>query len=171
MSPRSSTDYLAKAGNLRARRLGTSAAPVRPVYPKIAPKDRDADPGDATVKATRKHALITTPDRLAGLASSLEGVTRVALDLETTGLDPRRDRVRLLTLATEGGTWSVDCFELDPRPIFSVLAEKELVIHNALFDLGFLCHMGFELREGCRVLDTMVLSQLLRGRHPQDEED
>ena len=167
MTPRSSTDYLAKAGDLRARRLGTSPAPVRPVYPKIAPKDRDADPGDATVNATRKHALITTPDQLAELAVSLDNATRVALDLETTGLDPRRDRVRLLTLSTEQVASLVDCFVVDPRPLFPVLAEKELVIHNALFDLGMLAAMGFELGEGGRVLDTMLLSQMLEGLRPK----
>jgi ribonuclease D len=93
------------------------------------------------------------------------------LDLETTGLDPRRDRIRLLTLATERGTWLVDCFEVDLRPLFPVLAEKELVIHNARFDLGFLAQMGFELGEGGKVLDTMLLSQLLEGIHPKDKED
>lgn len=111
------------------------------------------------------------PGQLAGLATSLDGVVRVALDLETTGLDSRRDRVRLLTLATEEGTWLVDCFEVDPRPIFPVLAGKELVAHNALFELGFLAEMGFELGEGGRVLDTMLLSQMLEGLRPRYEED
>ena len=122
-------------------------------------------------RGTREHALITMPGQLAGLATSLDGVVRVALDLETTGLDSRRDRVRLLTLATEEGTWLVDCFEVDPRPIFPVLAGKELVAHNALFELGFLAEMGFKLGEGGRVLDTMLLSQMLEGLRPRYEED
>jgi DNA polymerase III epsilon subunit-like protein len=50
---------------------------------------------------------------------------------------------------------------VDPRPLFEVLAQKRLVIHNALFDLGFLLEMGFELGEGGEVIDTMLMSQIL----------
>jgi hypothetical protein len=172
MPPHSSTDYLAKAGALRARRLADmppAPAPTSPNQdaPEHAPSKAPTVPA---VKATRKHALITTPDRVAELAASLRGVGRVGLDLETTGLDPRRDRVRLLALATEQGTWIVDCFEVDPRPLFPILAEKELVIHNALFDLGMLAEMGFELGEGGGVIDTMLLSQLLEGLRPKNQE-
>jgi hypothetical protein len=171
MSAYKPSDYLGKAKALRARRLGVHPAPARPLHPEEDPKVRGTGSGVSTVKATRKHALITTPDRLAGLEAYLEAAPRIGLDLETTGLDPRRDRIRLLTLATEGGTWLVDCFEVDPRPLFPILAEKELVIHNALFDLGFLREMGFELAEDGKVLDTMLLSQLLYGQHPQGKED
>jgi DNA polymerase III epsilon subunit-like protein len=153
--------YLAKAKGLRARRLGTSLAPVRSMPPKEHPQDGAGDPGSDNIKATRKHALITTPEQVAELSATLEATTRVALDLETTGLDPRQHRIRLLTLATDQCVWLVDCFEVDPRPLFPALAEKELVIHNALFDLGFLAEMGFELGEGGGVIDTMPLSQLL----------
>jgi DNA polymerase III epsilon subunit-like protein len=51
-----------------------------------------------------------------------------------------------------------------------VLAGKTLVIHNALFDLGFLHRMGFEPNEDGRVLDTMLLSQVL-GLRPEVKED
>jgi hypothetical protein len=161
-------DYLGKARGLHASRLGTSPVPARP---KDDSKGRGTDPGDSTVKATRKYALITTPDQVAELMTYLGVATRVALDLETTGLDPCRDRIRLLTLTTEQGSWLVDCFEVDPRPLFPILTEKELVIHNALFDLGFLFQMGFEPGENGRVLDTMLISQLLEGLHPKDKED
>jgi ribonuclease D len=122
------------------------------------------------IKGTRNHALITTPDRLERLAASLAEARRVALDLETTGLDPSRDKVRLLTLATEQSSWIIDCFEVDPRPLFPVLAEKQLLIHNALFDLGMLSEMGFELGEGGKVIDTMLMSQLLAGQHLKGKE-
>ena len=161
-------NYLGKARGLRARRLGTSPVPVRP---KDDSKGRGTDPGDSTVKVTRKYTLFTTPDQVAELMTYLGAATRVALDLETTGLDPRRDRIRLLTLTTEQGSWLLDCFEVDPRPLFPILTEKELVIHNALFDLGFLFQMGFEPGENGRVLDTMLMSQLLEGQHPKDKED
>jgi hypothetical protein len=79
--------------------------------------------------------------------------------------------VRLLSLATERGAWLINCFEVDPSPLFPVLAEKELVIHNAQFDLGMLSEKGFEMGEGCKVLDTMLLSQISEGDYPEDEEE
>jgi DNA polymerase-1 len=104
--------------------------------------------------------------------SAIEGSVRVGLDLETTGLDPRKDRVRLLSLAAdtiepgETFTYIIDCFAVDPRPLFEALAEVELVIHNASFDLGFLTRLGFVPG---RVTDTVLLSRLLDGtRRPRN---
>lgn len=167
------TDYLGKARELRARRLGGAR-------PSPAPYTTDQDvpgttlsvgPATSAIKVTRYDALITSSDRLTELAVSLRNVSRVALDLETTGLDPRRHEVRLLTLATERGTWIVDCFEVDPRPLFPALVEKELVIHNALFDIGFLTQMEFEIGEGGTIVDTMLVSQLLGVGQTGDKED
>lgn len=165
------TDYMQKAKELRASRLGVPLTTAHPTHPVVVPNAPVAEPAVATVKATRKHALITTPEQLAELTSSLEGATRVALDLETTGLDPRCDRARLLTLATERGVWIVDCFEVDPHPLFPVLAEKELVIHNAAFDLGMLYERGFGVGENGKVIDTMLLSQMLEGLRPKEKEN
>lgn len=128
------------------------------------------DPRPHSFPAGTAH-LVETEGGLRGLLLQLREVNRVALDLETTGLDPRKDRVRLLSLATEKGTWIIDCFEVDPRALFQVLSEKELVIHNALFDLGMLSEMGFELGEGGRIFDTMVSSQLSEGDYLEDEEE
>jgi hypothetical protein len=47
-------------------------------------------------KPNRQRAI--SPDRLAEVATSLKGLTEVAIDLETTGLDPRKDSIRLLSL-------------------------------------------------------------------------
>jgi DNA polymerase-1 len=97
--------------------------------------------------------------------TALDETRYVGLDTETTGLDPRKDSVRLLSLdldTTDGGrfTYVVDCFAVDPTPLFEVLGEKELIIHNAAFDLAFLNRMG--LNPGV-VHDTMLYSQLLHG--------
>ena len=42
----------------------------------------------------------------------------VGIDLETTGLNPRTDRVRLISLSTAEGSWLIDCFKVDPHPLF-----------------------------------------------------
>jgi ribonuclease D len=86
----------------------------------------------------------------------------VGIDLETTGLNPRTDRVRLISLSTAEGSWLIDCFKVDPHPLFEILGQKQLLMHNGQFDLGFLSVMGFEIGEGAEVLDTMLISQLLK---------
>ena len=88
----------------------------------------------------------------------------LALDLETTGLDPRADEARVISLTIEQGTWLIDCSRVDPRPLFPVLAYKTLIMHNALFEINFLTEMGFELGETGRVLDTMLMSQVLEDK-------
>jgi hypothetical protein len=115
--------------------------------------------------------LITSAEQLESVATEIWQAEILALDLETTGLNPRKDMVRLISLTTAQTTWLIDCFEVDPRPLFAVLAQKTLVIHNALFDLGFLFAMGFELGEGGEVTDTMLMSQILEDvNHKENKE-
>jgi hypothetical protein len=128
-----------------------------------------ASPGAAHPNVDGDAQLVRTEASLQTLAEALQGAERVGLDLETTGLDPREDRVRILSLTISQGTWLVDCSRVDPRPLFPVLANKELIAHNAVFELTFLSEMGFELGEGSRVGDTMLMSQLLRGLRPGKE--
>jgi DNA polymerase-1 len=82
----------------------------------------------------------------------------MAFDLETTGLEPHEDSIKLLSLATKSATYIVDCQSVNPAELFPILAEATVVAHNALFDLGFLSSLGFEAH---KVADTMILSQLL----------
>jgi hypothetical protein len=176
MTIRKPVNYLKIARRLTAQRRGGAIAPPAPSVlsrrsDAVRLEAQEPAPEPYGYKATRKHALTTTPDQVAELMTYLGTATRVALDLKTTGLDPRRDRIRLLTLTTEQGSWLLDCFEVDPRPLFPILTEKELVIHDALLYLGFLFQMGFEPGENGRVLDTMLISQLLKGQHPKDKED
>jgi DNA polymerase I len=114
----------------------------------------NAEPGEA------QRTLVTAQDRLAEVIAALKDVGLVALDLETSGLNPQRDSIRLLSLATKAATYIVDCQSVDPTVLFPILTEATLVAHNALFDLGFLSSSGFEPG---RVEDTMILSQLLHA--------
>jgi DNA polymerase-1 len=97
---------------------------------------------------------------LATILAAIDESVRVGLDTETTGLNPRRDRVRLLSLATDRGTYLIDCFAVDPRPLWKALTEKTVVGHNLVFDLGFLAGLGFTPGS---LRDTMLLSRLLHG--------
>jgi DNA polymerase I len=107
---------------------------------------------------------------LETVLAALADTSLVGLDTETTGLNPRTDHLRLLTLTTDtcdGGRiiYIVDCFAVDPRPLFEPLAERPIVCHNAVFDLGFLAALDITPDV---VHDTMILSQLVHGtRHPR----
>jgi DNA polymerase-1 len=84
----------------------------------------------------------------------------VTIDTETTGLGPCRDRVRLLQLATDSGVYIIDCFHVNPSSLWPALSGKELVFHNAHFDVRFLRPQGFDFSTVI-IRDTMILSALL----------
>ena len=89
----------------------------------------------------------------------------VAVDTETTGLDPHRDSVRLVQLAARGcTTLLVDLFEISDREALEPLAEllRSPVLkvgHNLKFDWKFLQRAGLPLR--FPIADTMLASQIL----------
>jgi DNA polymerase I len=106
--------------------------------------------------------LVTTAADLSTVAAAIEESVVVGFDTETTGLNLRTDRIRLLTLDcdTDGGrfTYLIDVFAIDPSPLWEVLASKPIVIHNGTFDLAFLYRRGFTPEV---VHDTRLLAQLL----------
>jgi DNA polymerase-1 len=140
---------------LRAQRDGHAPAVAAPVPPPVV-----------SVESVESHppaggwVLVSEPTGLTAVFNAVEGSSLVALDTETTGLDPRRDRVRLLSLATGRGTFLVDCFAVNPEPLFPLLAGRKLVAHNTLFDLRMLAPLGFVPGEVCC---TMLLSQVLHA--------
>src|SRR5262249_7592040 len=97
--------------------------------------------GDGALALHTDHGsevlVIPNPALLPTVLQAVDESDFVGLDLETTGLNPRTDRARLLSLATARGLFVLDCFAVDPAPLFAVLAEKTLVGQNLLFDLSF----------------------------------
>jgi DNA polymerase I len=163
-------DYLEKARELRVRRLGeVPLAPIPSIPDRAGPETTPViDPDTPTVKATRYHALITTEEELLELVGLLEDAPRVALDTETypmddtnSALDPRRGKVRLISVAAEGGVGGVvDVTKVDPTPLLNALRGKTLIAHNAGFDLSFLKNrFGYE-HDG-PVVDTQVFDAIL----------
>ena len=85
--------------------------------------------------------LVEHHEALAALAEAVARSERVALDTETTGLDPLRERLRLVQLAVpDGRVFLVDLFALgsDLGPLAAALSGATLVGHNLQFDLAFL---------------------------------
>lgn len=110
------------------------------------------------------YNLITEAHQLEPLLPRLMQAPVLGLDTETTGLDPHRDRVRLLSLAApEGETYLIDLFRVEPRALLPLFGAEGpvLVGHNLRFDLAFLARLGLELPSGHRLHDTALAHQVI----------
>jgi DNA polymerase-1 len=175
------------------RRPGRQAAPkfernplwVRPQYPRYPQNDAPASNGKPSAGICEdiediedvsqecsgtsgdgppSFRLVQDAAELAAVANAIEESVLIGLDVETTGLDPKLDRIRLLSLTTDtidGGTFTyvIDLAAIDPTPLWEPLANKPLVIHNGVFDLSFLRPLGFV--PAGPVHDTLLLAKLL----------
>ena len=86
---------------------------------------------------------------------------RVGLDIETTDLDPRKGSLVLVSLSYPGG--EVEVWEARDPLLLDRLRkvwEEEIVCHNALFDIPWLC-FSFSLPVPERISDTLVAEKLL----------
>ena len=91
----------------------------------------------------------------------IEGAEHVALDIETTGLDPHEHALRLLQISTGQETYVIDSWSdnVQVERVFEALAKKTVLAHNAKFEWSWVyCLYGIELRD---VRDTMLMSQVL----------
>src|SRR5215207_5584967 len=122
--------------------------------------------GKRATDTTRKGKPSLVPTSTSTSNTTLRDVLRmvetsnlVALDLETTGLDPRSSEIRLLQVSNRDETYVIDCRSLEVRPLVEALGKAAIVAHGAAFDWAFLYqHFGVELEN---VTDTMLLAQLL----------
>jgi DNA polymerase-1 len=135
--------------------------------PNSAGADRSPVAGsfdyDGEVTADVPYLLVRSAGDFQPVVNAVTESRYVGIDCETTGLEPKTDRVRLISLDCEtndGGRFAylVDAFAVDPAPLWGPLAEAEVVLHNAAFDLGFLWRLGFVPG---RVQDTLLLSNVL----------
>jgi DNA polymerase I len=91
---------------------------------------------------------------------AVENASVVALDLETTGLNPRRDRIRLVQISDGEKIFVIDLFRRDGRPLFEALARDDLVVlaHGGDFEWRFVYHhFGIALDN---MVDTMLMARL-----------
>ena len=111
------------------------------------------------------YVVIKSPEQLAPYMGSLLAAKVIAVDTETTGLDPHADRLRLVQIAiSDGPVLIMDCFSFLPDglpmlvEIFS--SGAVIVFQNAKFDLQFFLRQGIVVRPP--LFDTMLAAQLLR---------
>ena len=106
------------------------------------------------------YTFVSSEKALKPAVRSIEAAKSLGIDLETTGLNPRTSRARILSIATEDACWVLDLFALPPDAIMQALAGKRLVGHNLLFDLGFLARLGVDASV---VSDTMLMDRLIHS--------
>ena len=101
---------------------------------------------------------------LTPYVSAIKQAKVIAVDTETTGLNPHTDKLRLIQIAAAGlPVFVIDCFSFLPDGIGlikNILEGRSVkVFQNAKFDLQFLMALGIHPSP---IFDTMLAGQLLR---------
>jgi DNA polymerase I-like protein with 3'-5' exonuclease and polymerase domains len=97
--------------------------------------------------------------KLADAMALVEASEIVGLDIETTGLNPRRDRIRLVQVSDGKKTYVVDAFKTNVRPLAETLTAAPIVVaHGAKFEWGFVYHQhGIALDN---LVDTYLMARI-----------
>eukprot|EP00371_Babesia_bovis_P001863 XP_001610510.1 DNA polymerase I [Babesia bovis T2Bo] len=116
---------------------------------------------------SRGLIFVNNPESLESLAPLFEHTKLCTLDIETTGLNHREDRIRLLQISTpDQPSVVIDVFKV-PVPtlkectwLVKLLGSQAVkVLHNGKFDINFLSHNGFNVKGP--IFDTMIAAKLL----------
>ena len=107
---------------------------------------------------------LDNPASLSKLKDLVNGA-EIGFDLETTGLDPAQDKVRLLSiyLPNQNKAYVLDLFRMDRKAAWEVLMEAGLLVgHNIAFDLSFILRDGIYIdNPKSRLWDTMLAEKIL----------
>jgi DNA polymerase I-like protein with 3'-5' exonuclease and polymerase domains len=161
---------------------GTARPAAAPPPPPILPPapavlfetdtpDTTSIGGEITVVANEgldgvEYELIQDADRLAEVADLLAAEPTLAVDTETTGLDPYSVKLLLIQVATPQKVYVIDVPRVNPLPLKPLLESPRILklLQNAKFDYEILRHLaGIEV---CNLFDTMLAERLLTaGRY------
>ena len=107
---------------------------------------------------------LDNPSSLSKLKDLVKGA-EVGFDLETTGLNPAHDKVRLLSIyqPNQNKAYVLDLFRIDRKAAWEVLMEAGLLVgHNIAFDLSFIMRDGIYIdNPKSRLWDTMLAEKIL----------
>jgi len=120
---------------------------------------------------TTPHTYLADNADIASMLGALTPIMLIGLDIETTGPDPHRGRLRLLTLATPDRAYVIDCLKIPG--VADLVAHlfrdpaRTFVAHHAALAQGFLLAAGILPVDGVGPesgwWDTMIASQFLDG--------
>ncbi|HET7558464.1 MAG TPA: bifunctional 3'-5' exonuclease/DNA polymerase [Limnochordia bacterium] len=142
---------------------GEASATHRTLVDPLPPTGTEGPAAEAAPALSDQYVLIDRPELLAEVVRRLAPHHLVACDTETTGLDPLRDKIRLVQLATPDEVFIVDAFAVgELAPLAPLFAEpsRVFVFQNAKFDVKFLRMAGLDIRS---LFDTMLAAQVLDG--------
>jgi DNA polymerase-1 len=143
--------------------------------PPPAPSDQGVDCNGSSPQAVGAGATfqppaveyLTQPSRLEAILPDLLKASALALDIETSGLDPLTDSLRTIQVATPRYTLIVDAHTCPPQMLAPVITTVPRFIgHNLKFDFKFLVAAGLPWPTG-QVFDTMLTAQLLGAGTPE----
>ncbi|MCC6381722.1 MAG: hypothetical protein IT304_04395 [Dehalococcoidia bacterium] len=120
----------------------------------------ELDVAGAAVQVVR----LTDAATLTAALPALFAAEMIGLDTETTGLDARHHRLRLIQLAIPGRVFIVDTDRVPLDGLAPLLrAARCITGHHLQFDLAFLAAAGLPVPHGDRLFDTFLAAQLLRA--------
>jgi len=95
------------------------------------------------------YIYVDSYEKLEPHIQSLHDANIITVDIETTGLNPRKDKIlgialsyadhRAIAIPWHDGVW------WGGAAVRSILAEKRTEFQNGLFDIAFLTHAGYEV--------------------------
>src|SRR5205807_10447624 len=104
--------------------------------------------------------MIATDSQLAELLPHLKSVDRIAVDTEADSLHCYYEKLCLVQLSFGGNDYLIDPLaQLDLAPLSAALAEREIVLQGADFDLRLLRRSINFI--ATRLFDTVVAARLL----------
>ena len=121
---------------------------------------------------TPEYTVVTEPAQLERALPGLHDAPVLSCDTETTGLDFRKDSLRLIQIATPDHAYLFDVRRISIEALFPLFsAPRRWLFHHAKFDLKFLVSAGCPWPD--TVFDTMLASQVLKAglrvRHSLEE--
>ncbi len=108
------------------------------------------------------YHYITALSDLKDFLDKLRHVSTVAVDIEADSFHHYYPKVCLIQMSFDGENYVIDpLVKLDMKPVFEVLESKNLIFHDAGYDLRMLRQsFGFEPKG--EIFDTMLAGKLLR---------
>lgn len=114
---------------------------------------------------TKPYEYVTEERKLYGIAEKISRSPKLAIDIETTSLDPHTGKIRTIQLCTSAGeTWVIDLWKTGgPGSVLTALKDYKGVLlgQNLKFEQQyFLKNYDFEMD---RIFDTMLAAGICGG--------